>query len=55
MKKILASLFANTILDILLQYAIAQKQNGGTGIAHYERWNTIIEFLQDIRKVGLPL
>lgn len=55
MKKLIASLFVNTIIEILIQYAEKQKQHGGVGIAHYERWNTIIEFLQEIKKIGLPL
>lgn len=55
MKKLLISLAAGLVIDVLLQYAIKQRDEGGSSETHYQRWFTIIQFLVDMKTKGLPL
>lgn len=55
MKKILIKLATNLVLDVLIEYARKQHETGGTSEEHHERWNTIKQFLWEMRSKGLPL
>lgn len=55
MKKLLISLATGIVVDALILYATRQRDTGGTTPEHYDRWITIIGFLQEIKAKGLPL
>lgn len=55
MKKLLLSLATGLVLDTLIVYAQKQRSEGGLTQAHYDRWTTIISFLQDMKLKGIPV
>lgn len=55
MKKLLISLAAGLVLDVLVTLANKEYQKPDHTQDHYDRWRTILGFLQEMKSKGLPL
>lgn len=55
MKKILIRIASGLVLDVLIEYAVKQRNEGGTSPEHIERWTVVVEFLLAMKIKGLPL
>lgn len=55
MKKLLIRAVSGMVLDVLIEVAKKQREKFGMTETHYDRWTTVVAFLQDMRVKGLPL
>lgn len=55
MKKFIIRAASGIVLDVLLDYALQQRDRDGLSAIHYDRWNTIALFLAEMRTKGIPL
>lgn len=55
MKKFIVQLAGGIVTDLLINYAVKQRDHGGTTQTHQDRWNTILSFLVEIKQKGIPV
>lgn len=55
MRKLLFRIASGIVLDVLLELAIAEYEKDGMSTAHYDRWDTIRDFIVDMKIKGIPL